>query len=158
MSSKELTDTNYCNRAISLKNALERDFMLLAEHLYKIKEYELWRANWGSWIEYTWELKMSATTIKQLIQVYKTFVVDYGITKEQLGTAGGLSHVADTLPVIKNKKDALRWLVKAQTLTRADLRKELTEAKTGIPMASCKHSETYTVEICKHCGERVRKL
>lgn len=152
----EIQKLDYCNKAIKLKNDLEGGFIALGEYLHNIKENSLWEASWGSWDEFTWELKMSQNMINKLVQIYRTFVLEYGMTQEQISTAGGWSVVADVLPMVTSKKEALHWLNKAQSLTRADLRKEMQEEKTGIIMSTCSHPETYTIEICKVCGDRKR--
>lgn len=143
----------YCNDAIDLKNRLETDFLVLGELLYEIREKSLWEPNWQSWEEFSWELKMSANTINKLIQIYKTLILGYGFTKEQIANAGGWTLVAEVLPRIASKKDALKWLHNAQTLTRADLRKTIKEEKTGVSMTTCTHQTTRLVEICTGCGE-----
>lgn len=127
---------------------------MLGEELYNIKEKMLWEGVYGSWEEFTVELKMSNNTINKLMQIYKTLVLSYGLSNEQITTAGGWSVVADVLPMITSKKDALKWLNQAQSLTRADLRKEIKESKTGIVMTQCSHKNTYKIEVCKDCGER----
>ena len=143
----------YCNDAIALKEKIEDDFLTLGEYLHNIKEHSLFEPQWSSFIEFCFELKMSQNTINKLIQIYKVFVLDYGIGRNQI-TNAGVSLVTDILPVINTKKDALKWLGKASLLTRQDLRRELIEHKTGVDMTKCKHEDTYVVEICRDCGER----
>lgn len=153
---KELANFDYCNEAIDLKNKLEGSFLELGARLYQIKENSLYEPNWASWVEFTWELKMSDNTINKLIQIYKTLILGYGFNNQQILNAGGWTVVADVLPMITSKKDALRWLNLASTLTRTDLRKEIKEAKTGIDMGDCKHINTrrIMIEICNICGQK----
>ena len=150
----ELTDgLKYCNDALALRESIEDDFLVLGEHLYNIKEHNLFEPQWSSFIEFCFELRMSQNNINKLMQIYKTFILEYGFERKQITTAG-VSLLSDVLPAIENKKDATKWLAKASLLTRQDLRKELIEHKTGIDMRKCKHKDTYTVEICRTCGER----
>ncbi len=153
--SKELQkNLDFCNRALELKTALESNFLVLGEYLYQIKEGCLYEPNWQSWQEFSWELKMSENSINKLMQIYKTLILGYGFTHQQILTAGGWSMVAEVLPMITSKKDALKWLTAASNLTRGDLRKEIKEAKTGLPMAACSHKNTFTMRVCRDCGEK----
>lgn len=153
MSKTELQKLDYCQKAITLKNSLETSYLQLGEQLYQIREQELFKSNWGSWEEFTWELRMSSNSINKLIQIYKTLVLGYGFTNEEIGAAGGWTLIADVLPMISSKDDAVMWLKNAETLTRADLRKTIREKKSGISMSECKHQHTYRVEICENCRE-----
>lgn len=143
----------YCQDAIEMKKNIEGGFVDLGEYLYNIKEHNLYEPQWSSFLEFCYELRMSQNVINKLIQVYKMFILDYGLKKEELTTAG-VSLIYDVLPAIRSKKDAQHWLAQASLLTRSDLRKELTEHKTGVPMAKCKHKDTYHIEICRDCGDR----
>lgn len=143
-----------CNEAINLKKEIERSFIELGKRLLEIKNNGLYEGQWQSWSEYCAELKLSENTTNKLIQIYQTFVLDYKFTPERISDAGGWSVIADLLPAIETKADAEEWLNKAAVLTREDLRKELTEKKTGIQMKDCPHKETYMVEICKCCGNK----
>jgi hypothetical protein len=143
----------YCNDALALREDIEVNFLLLGEYLYNIKEHRLYEPQWSDWIEYCFETRISQNNINKLIQIHKTFILEYGFERKQIATAG-VSLLSDVLPAIQNKKDATEWLKKATLLTRQDLRKELTEHRTGIDMAKCKHKDTYTIEICRTCGQR----
>ena len=143
----------YCNDALSLRESIENDFLSLGEYLYNIKEHNLFEPQWSSFVEFCFELRMSQSSINKLIQLHKTFILDYQLPKAEI-TRAGASNLFDVLSSINNKKDAQKWLTKATLLTRQDLRKELTEHKTGIDMRNCKHKDTYHIEVCRDCGER----
>lgn len=145
----------FCNNAIALKKNLEKSFINLGQYLHEIKEKSLWEANWSSWDEYCLELKMSRNSINKLIQIYSTFVLDYNIGPEKIATAGGWTVVSELLPVIETREQAIEWIHKAQELTREDLRKEVTEAKSGVQQSACKHKNTYTIVVCRACGIRM---
>jgi hypothetical protein len=154
----EIQKLDYCTSALKLKNDLEGGFLKLGEYLYNIKENNLWEASWGSWLEFTWELKMSMNVINKLMQIHRELVLGYAVNPEYIQNAGGWSVVSECLPVIKSKPDALKWLNHAQGLTRQDLRREIKEQQTGIPQASCHHHNIYTIEICQDCGQRVKQI
>ena len=151
---QEIQNLNYCNKAIEIKKDIEINFITLAEYLYNIKEHNLFEPQWDSFVEFSMELKMSSNMINKLVQMYKTLVLGYGITFDEIATAGGWSAVKEVLPAITSKSEAVKWLGKAGTLTRSDIRKELIERKTGVSMSKCKHVNTYLLEICKDCGDK----
>lgn len=154
MSSSALRRLGYCEKALELKKDIEENFLLLGEYLYNIKEHQMYTPQWSSFDEYIDELKMSTSNVNRLIQIHKTFVLDYGFSSQEIITAGGSSSLGDILPVITSRKTAEKWMTLSGTLTRKDLRNELIEAKTGVLQTSCGHKNTYTVEICRDCGER----
>src|SRR3990167_4559410 len=121
----------YCNDALTLRESIENDFLVLAEHLHNIKEHHLYEPQWSSFVEFCFELRMSQGSIDRLIQVHKTFILQYNLPRQEI-THAGVGNLFEVLSSIHTKKDAQKWLTKATTLTRQDLRKELTEHKTGI--------------------------
>ena len=155
---KELQNLDYCNQTLKLKKDIEGSFVTLGEYLYEIKERQLYEPQWSSFEEFCFELKMSSNMVNKLMQIYKTFVLGYGFTQDQISNAGGWSVISEVLPVIDSKKSAIKWLASCATLTRSDLRKELTELKTGIPQMQCKHENTYLLRICRNCGERHEEM
>lgn len=151
----ETKNYEYCNDTINLKRSIEGTFMVLAEHLSNIKAQSLYLPAWSSWEEYVNELKMSTNMVNKLIQMHEMLVLEYSIPTKQVIAAGGWTVIADLLPIIKTKAQAVEWLEKAKTLTRDDLRKEMKEAKSGVQMSSCKHKNTYTIVVCRDCGLKI---
>lgn len=149
---------NYCSEAIVLKKHIEESFISLGEHLYKIKEEGLFSPQWSSWDEFLREMKLSLNTGNKLIQIYTTFVLEYGFSAEDLVSAGGWTVIAEVLPVVQGRDDAENWLMMCENLSREDLRKEVRESKTGVDMGSCKHKDTYVIKVCRTCGEREEVL
>ncbi len=154
---KQTDNLEYCNNALNLRESIENDFLVLGEHLYNIREHNLFEPQWSSFVEFCFELRMSQSNINRLIQIHEKFILEYGFQRKEI-TRAGASLLSDILPAITSKQEATEWLEKATLLTRSDLRKELTEFKTGIQMKHCKHKDTYLVEICRKCGERKQKL
>ncbi|MBX4188188.1 MAG: hypothetical protein KW793_03590 [Candidatus Doudnabacteria bacterium] len=152
MSKKEVKNLEYCERVLSLKKDIEGSFLVLGEYLHEIKASKLYEPQWSSFEEFSFELKMSTNTVNKLMQIYRTFVLEYEISRENIITAGGWSVISDLLPVVDSKRTALHWLNAASNMTRADLRKELIEAKTGVSMQTCKHPAMYTISVCRDCG------
>ena len=158
--SKELTENqkhNFCNDAIIAKRNIEWKFLEFGAMLHKIKAERYYEAGWSSWEEFEMELKMSSATISKLLRIYETFVLRYEFKPQELAHVGGWSVVAEFLPLVKEdtpKKEIVGWLSGAKEQTRADIRRTITEKKTGVSMATCKHKDTYTITICRDCGER----
>ncbi len=142
----------YCTDAIKLKNDLESGFIELGKRLSEIKAKQLYTPSWESWGAYTAELKMSENQVNKLVQIYDQLIQGLHVDRDMITNAGGWTVIAELLPVIETKKDADEWLNKAATLTREDLRKEIQEKKSGIPMKDCKHKNTYTIVVCRDCG------
>lgn len=151
----ELDNISYCNDALLLKDTIEVSFLSLGERLYNIRERKMYEGQWSSFSEYVMEFKnISEGTASKLINIYQKFVITYGIEPRQIAGAGGWSVIAETLPLVKSKDDAIHWLEQSTLLSRSDLRRTIQEAKTGVDMADCKHEDTYTIEVCRICGVR----
>lgn len=153
---QETKNLEYCNKALDIKGEIESSFLTLGEYLYNIKEHNLFFPQWDSFLEFCFELKISSNMVNKLIQIHKTLILGYGLTQNDVLQAGGWSAVQEVLPFISSKQDAIKWLKDAGTLTRSDLRKSITEMKTGVDMKNCKHKTFYIVKICNDCGERIR--
>lgn len=153
--SNESKNLKYCENALDLKKSLEESYLKLGEYLYEIKDKEMYLPQWSSWEVFTMELKMSQNAINKMVQIYTKLVLEYSIAPADIITAGGWTVIAELLPVIDSKKDAVEWLEKAQELTREDLRTEVKEARTGVPQQHCKHKNTYTIVVCRDCGIKI---
>ena len=147
----------YCQNTLAFKDNIERDFLELGERLYNIRENALYEPQWASFGEFCMEMRnLSPASVSKLINVYKRFEVDYKIPKKLITDAGGWTLVADLLPVVSSRKEAMDWLDEASVLTRSDLHKRILEKKSGVDMSKCKHVDTYSITICRDCGERWR--
>jgi hypothetical protein len=155
MKNKQLKALDYCNETIILKEQLEEGFVMLGARFLQIRDQEMFKPQWTSFPEYLMEMKMSESTASKLISIHQKLVMECGLEPKQIAKAGGYTEVYEILPFVKDKKSAEEWLQKAETLTRDDLRKEITEEKTGISMAKCEHKHTRTIEICLDCKLRI---
>lgn len=158
MSKIQEHNEKYCMSTLKLKSDLEMGFLVLGEHLYKIRTESLWESSWDSWRAFTDELKLSKNTINKVIKIYEVFVLKFAFPNDYIANAGGWSLVADLLPVTENgdRKNALHWLHLATQLTRSDIRRELTEARTGIPQLTCQHKHTHQITVCNDCGVHMK--
>jgi len=146
-----------CLQAIEVKNDLEFRFLELGALLYEIKQNRHYESGWTSWEEYVMELKLSHASISRLIRIYEVLILNYQFSPRRIAEAGGWTVVAEILPDIKEsttKQEITTWLGEATELSRPDLRRAIIERRKGVDMAKCKHTDTYTIKICRGCGER----
>lgn len=148
----------FCEATIEQKVNLEVAFLDFGRRLKKIRDERLYEGQWDSFGQYCLELKgTSETSASRLIGLYETLVVKYAIPLKQIAVAGGWSVIAETLPMMTTKKEALHWLHEATHSTRTDLRRTLKEVKTGKPMAKCAHRQYVVYRTCMDgCGLRER--
>lgn len=151
---KDKKNHAFCLETIEFNNRIEGDILALAERYYRISQMRLFLPYWETFEDYCDELKnMSYASVMKLIDIHATFVVSYKFSPARIAKAGGWTKIAEVLPVIKNKKDAEVWLDKAETLSRAHLRAEVNEKKTGIPQITCKHKDFYLLKHCRACRD-----
>lgn len=145
----------YCTETIERKVQLEVAFLDFGARLMRIRDEKLYAGQWESFEEFCQELKgTSLTSASRLINIYRVFVQEYAIPEAKIAAAGGWTMLAEALPLIKTKSEALHWLHEATHTHRTDLRRTIKEAKTGKSMAKCKHKNTYTLRCCRDCGLR----
>ena len=152
----------FCTDTIKFKGKIEEHFLELGRRLGLIRDLALYAGQWETFEDYVVEFKnISPATASKLINIYAVFVDQHKISVKKLVQAGGWTLLAETLPLIKNKKDALEWLHKATVLTRTDLHREITEANTGTLQKNCKHTNHAYLMVCLDgCGykERINEL
>lgn len=154
----ETQQHNFCLKLIEAKNEIELRFLEMGKCLKEIYENRYYEAGWTCWDEYIMDLKISNGTALRLINIYKVFILRYNFTPAQLAKAGWTA-IAELLPQIKEntpQSEAKDWVEQSIVLSRKDLRRAIFERKTGIDTATCLHEDTYTIKICRKCGERWR--
>lgn len=151
----ENSNYKFCQETLDLRQNIEVTFLELGRRLYKIRESRMFEPAYSSFNEFCLELKMSQSAISKLLNIYKKFILEYGFTKSQLMRAGGWAVVAETLPVIKNRKDAKEFIEKASTMPLQHVRREVRERKSGVDQRTCNHKDdAYVLRICRRCGDK----
>lgn len=146
---------NYCQQALAFEKSLSTQFLTLGEYLFNIRENNLFSPQWDSFNEFCMEFRsLSQASISKLANIYKRFVLDYGISTDKLVGTGGWAALAEIIPLANTPESAEEWIEKATVLSRDDLRKEITERRTGRSMQHCDHPNNYTVRICRECHDR----
>lgn len=156
MGMNDLLNLDYCNSTLDLKKNIESSFLELGERLLKIRNEQTYRPQWDSFPEFVWEMRWSESQASKLINIYQKFVLEYSFPTPKLLAAGGWSVLAEILPMIKSKVDAVRWLDIATTKARHDLRADMKEEKTGVLQPECPHGDTYELRICNACGLKTK--
>lgn len=150
----ELTNFDFCKETIKLKENIEMNFIELGARLLNIRDNLIYEGQWSSFDEYLVEMNLNKGTASKLINIYKTFVVQFNIPKKEIVEAGGWTKLWQTIPIIENKTDAEYWIEQSKVLSSTDLGREIKERQTGVEMKKCNHKNTYTIRICKDCGFR----
>lgn len=97
---------------------------------------------------------MNQSKAEQLIRIYQKFILEYKIKDWLLAEAGGWSVVVRLLPLAKTRELAENALQQASLLpNRVTLVNYVKEALTE-EFAECKCEDTYTIKICRTCGDR----
>jgi hypothetical protein len=147
---------DYCNKTLFLVDKIEGDFLTLAERLYKVREERLYEAGWGSFEEFCMERKsISKGTASKLITVHELYVVKHKVSSRKLLEVGWTALYAGR-NLADSKEGALKFVDDATRLAPQHLKQTITEAKTGVSQADCKHKNAYTMFICPDCGEKHR--
>lgn len=139
----------YCTDTLTLKDKIEESFLLLGQRLKKIRDEELYKGQYETFPNFLEELKVSESVASRLISVYQRFMVEYGLSQEKVLRVGW-SDAYQIMKATDNKEEAEEWVEKGQVLSSGDLRKELTEKRTGKDMRTCEH-EFYTLRVCRKC-------
>lgn len=153
--SNNVANISYCDETIKLKENIEGSYLTFGKRLLAIRDGQLYSGQWSSFPEYLAEMKITESNASKIINVYKKFVVEYGLSEESVSKAG-IGNLGNVVAFVKDKDSAEHWLHLASTLSREDLQKETKEARTKISMADCPHLDSYTMKICRTCGDKIR--
>jgi hypothetical protein len=146
----------FCKKVLEMESDARLLYIKMGEMLYNIRKERLYEPAWSSWDEYCMEFKdFSQSSISKVISVYETFVLKFDIPAEKLAAVGWTKLYA-LIPMITSKTGALEWIRKANSLTKADIEKEMVEAKTGVLMSKCKHPDAFLLRVCPTCGNKER--
>lgn len=151
-------NARFCEETAEIKASVEKDLVELGGRLFKIEQFGMFAPNHDSFRDFLDDLKLKPAAASKLMRVWGRLVVELGLKPRQIVAAGGAYAAYEVLALCDSKGSAEDWLDKVAKLRRSDLRKEVTEAKTGVPMKECCHKQTETVtfEKCLHCGETWR--
>lgn len=155
---KKTNSIDFCKETIERKGALEMGWIDLAARLKEVRDGELYKGHWDSFEDFLNDpqMDMDKGTASKMITIHERLIVDLKIPKQSIVDAGGWSKLSEAMPVINTVEDAIEWIEKASVLSKDDLRKEVnTKRGKDAKVASCKHTDTYTIAVCRDCGLKV---
>lgn len=117
-------------RVVTLKNNLTKDFLQLGQALYDIFRLKYYlNLDYPTFASYlaSPEISFSQSSAYSLIDIYKTFLVDFKV-EEQALLPIGRRKLEMILPLVK-RENLQDWLTKATTLSTTNLGHEVKESQ-----------------------------
>jgi len=125
----EITNNQFVRSTIELVKAIETRFLELGARLYKIREERLWEGSYDTFNDFLEEINLSKGNASILSSVHENYVLDGHVEIENLAGIP-YSRLYEAIPLIE-KEGVTSALVKATTLTRAEIKDEVREQKLG---------------------------
>jgi hypothetical protein len=126
----EITNNEFVRQTVELVKSIETRFLELGARLYKIREERLWEGTFNSFEDFLAEIKMTKGNASILASVHKNYVLEGGIEPQQLAGIP-YSNLYEAIPLIE-KEGVTSAAVKAETLTRSEIKDEVQEKKLGV--------------------------
>lgn len=130
---------------------IETRFLELGARLYRIREEKLYIGTYDSFQEFLDAAHINPGHASILAKIHKFYVVDGGQKQEQLAGIG-YSNLYEAIPLIE-KDGVAKAVVKAETLTRAEIKDEVREERHGVHEHVPKDDVRFAV--CE-CGKFIR--
>lgn len=143
--------TDYVRETIDLVKQIETRFLELGARLYRIREEKLYIGTYDSFQEFLDAAHINPGHASILAKIHKFYVVDGGQKQEQLAGIG-YSNLYEAIPLIE-KDGVAKAVVKAETLTRAEIKDEVREERHGVHEHVPKDDVRFAV--CE-CGKFIR--
>lgn len=124
-----LNQNDFVRETIDLVKSIETRFLELGARLYKIREDRLWEGTYDSYNDFLHVIHLTPGNASILASVHKNYVVDGGIPTESLAGIS-YSNLYEAIPLIE-KEGVTVAAVKAETLTRAEIKDEVRDQKFG---------------------------
>jgi len=126
----EIKPNEFVRETVELVKSIETRFLELGARLYKIREERLWVGSYYSFNEFLCDLKLTPGNASILASVHKNYVLDGGLEVQALAGIS-YSNLYEAIPLIE-KEGVTSAAVKAETLTRAEIKEEVQEKKLGV--------------------------
>lgn len=156
MSTKELQADNLklCQKGLELMKVLEQGFLKLGEVLMEIRNNQAYYPQWESFGDYLEEGHvMSEANASKLITVYNRYIIKMQEPEQELVKIGW-SKLYDLHRTYDEDQELRDAMLDASLLTTSHLRQKLHEKKAGVDQTTCKHTNTYTIKVCRDCNFR----
>jgi hypothetical protein len=126
----EIVAVSFVKETLALVRSIETRFLELGARLYKIREERLWEGSYDSFNDFLADAHLTAGNASILASIHKSYIVDGGMEQEQLAGVP-YSNLYEAIPLIQ-KEGITVAAVKAQTLTRSEIKDEVREQKLGV--------------------------
>lgn len=141
-----LTTQDFCRDTIELVKSIETRFLELGARLYKISEEKLWEGGYDSFNDFLQNANVNKGTASKLVNIYRSYVIDGGVTVEQLAGVP-YTNLYQAIPLI-GKEGAEHAAALAETLTKEEIKEELREQKFGVHQHAAVGDERWGVCTC----------
>lgn len=141
----------YIRETIDLVKQIETRFLELGARLFHIREKRLWEGTYDSYQEFLDAAHINPGHASILAKIHQYYIVDGGKKQETLAGIG-YSNLYEAIPLIE-KEGIDSAVIKAETLTRAEIKDEVRDQKHG------DHTHELGEErfgICTKCGKFFR--
>ena len=120
----------YLRQTKELVTSIQTRFLELGARLFKIREEKLWQGSFDSYVDFLDSARISESQASIFANIHKHYVLDGGIDMQRLAQIG-YSNLHKAIPLIEREGVEVA-VVKAQTLTREEIKDEVREAEHGI--------------------------
>lgn len=126
----EIVSNEFVRETIDLVKSIETRFLELGARLYKIRTERLWEGTYDSFNSFLEVIHLTAGNASILASVHEHYVLNGGIKQEQLAGIP-YSNLYEAIPLIE-KEGVTSAAVKAETLTRSEIKEEVRDQKLGV--------------------------
>lgn len=146
-----MNPSEYLRECVDLVRQIETRFLELGARLFNIREKKLWQGTYDSYAEFLEAARISESQASIFANIHKHYVLEGGVPEERLALIG-YSNLHTAMPLIE-KEGIESAVVKAQTLTRSEIKDEVREMVHG------EHVHTLgeaLYSFCTLCNKLVR--
>lgn len=138
----------YLRTTRELVTSIQTRFLELGARLFKIREEKLWQGSFDSYVDFLDSARIGEGQASIFASIYKNYVLDGGIDMQRLAQIG-YSNLHKAIPLIEREGVEVA-VVKAQTLTREEIKDEVREAEHGVHEHTPKDDKRFA--FCQ-CGK-----
>lgn len=154
-----LANDRYCEETIALKRRVESDSMSLARRLHEVELNRKWEGGYESYEDFLEAAKIARSVASRMVTVWRALVIGQRVEPEAIAEAGGPLLAYEVIAFCVRRRETDAWLERVRLLRRADLRKEIAEARAGgVETRRCRHRRIEKVQFtrCLDCPETWR--
>jgi|TARA_R100000501_G_C2608726_1_gene103849 hypothetical protein len=151
MDKKHAENFKRYEQIVEIAKVKNKTNIILGQLFYELKENDYFETNDITFSAFLAdpEINLSETVAYRNINVYKKYVIKFGLKIEDIQHLDLMK--LDRIKAVVNKTNIKEWLEKIETLSRSDIDR-LVKYPNKNPM-TCKHSWKCSKEKCNNCGE-----